>query len=797
MHLTGPRYSLLRVIGLMALVLVFLSSCSEQRRTVVRNYPPNKPFVYSNKINLTGTNLTKDEKKRLSTELENYWDDSLQVQKIQQFGFFYKIRKPPVFDSTNIYRSVNFMNAYLNAQGYFYPQLQDSVFTDTLRDQIRTHVIMNIDVGKNVTIDSVSFDLTDSSLAQLTRANIQESLLKKGKPYTKQVISDDLERLTKLYRQNGYFKLTRDDLKAVVDTVDTKLLTLTLDPFKQAELIAENARKRKENPAWDISIQNRPITDSSKLTRFYIGNIFYYPDTRLYDIPDTLLKQKNFTEQVFRSGTMRYRKNLFRYRPMREHTYLTRGELYNENDFYKSINTLGQINAWQQVDAITKTRGKDSLDIHFFLVPAIRQSFSVDLEGSRNSADVVTGNTLGISTSLTYSNKNVWKQAIQSLANIRTGIEVNLLQQNDNPLLQTFQVSAGHTYIFPRIIQPFGNWRSLRSAENKRTLFAINGAYVDRRTYYQIRSLATSWGYEWRIPKPTGDNIWLYKPLNVELYGITRLPGLELLIKNNPFLKASFNEGNIVSQTLSFIKTINSLKRPNTSHYIRVGIEEAGGLFGLLPGLKNNIYRYMKLEAEYRKLSRFRKTELAYRAFAGVGYNYSNSAQIGRTLPFFKQFIAGGPYSMRAWGLRQLGLGSSIFSDTVNSTYRDRFGDMQLEFNFEYRFPIVNFGSFKISSAAFADIGNIWNVKKNNDDPESRFAIKNLARDLAIGVGTGLRFDFSYFLIRFDLAYRVKDPAREYNNGWMSFRNFVWSETRSSGLKVNNLALQFGIGLPF
>ena len=79
----------------------------------------------------------------------------------------------------------------------------------------------------------------------------------------------------------------------------------------------------------------------------------------------------------------------------------------------------------------------------------------------------------------------------------------------------------------------------------------------------------------------------------------------------------------------------------------------------------------------------------------------------------------------------------------------------------------------------------------------NRATFKNFGRDLAIGLGTGLRFDFSYFLLRFDLAYRVKDPARQQNNGWMSIKNFAITETRSSGLKVNNLALQFGIGLPF
>lgn len=801
MRLIGKRDYLAYLIATV-LLLGFLSSCSEQMRTNVKGYPVGKPFVYSNKINITDS-LPKDEKKRLTSELENYWDDSLQVRKIQKFGLFYTIKNPPTFDSINVPRSISFMNAYLNSQGYFYASLKDSISIDTVKTQFRTNIIMSIAVGKNISIDSVSYTFSDSILKALVLSEQSKTLLKKGDRYTKQVISDEMDRLTRLFRENGYYNFSKDDLVAIVDTLDTKLLPLTLDPFKQAEIISEAAKRRKENPTWDIDLLTRDNIDSAKLRQYSFGNIIYYPESRIYDIPDSLMAKKDFRIDTFRSGIMKYREGLFRFRPMREHTYFRRGEKYNESNYFKTINTLGQMGAWQQVDAIPVVRGKDSLDVHVFLVPATKQSVSINLEGSQNSGDVITGNTLGISTNLTYNNKNVWKQAIQSQANIRTGVELNLINQSSNPLLQTFLISAGHTYAFPRIIQPFRNWRSLNLLDNKKTLFAVNGSYIDRRNFYQIRSLLASWGYEWRKQKKNGDHLWLYKPLNVELYGITRLAGLDSIIKRNPFLQASFNEGNIVSQSISFIRTTTSTKNKNKSHYIRVGIEEAGGLFGLLPGLKDNIYRYIKTEAEYRQIIRYPKSELAYRAFVGVGYNYGRDSLIGRTLPFFKQFVAGGPYSMRAWGLRQLGLGSSSFSDTVNSDYRDRFGDMQLETNIEYRFQLASIGSFKIGSAVFTDIGNIWNVKRNNQDPESRFSFKNLYKDLAIGVGTGLRFDFSYFLIRFDIAYRVKDPARSTNGGWMSIKNFVWSETRPPGpnnptpLKVSNIALQFGIGLPF
>lgn len=775
-----------------SLLLVLFSSCSIVNFTTVKNPPVNKAFVFDNKIELRG-NISKDEKKRLSEELVNYWDDSLKVPRIQQFGVFYKIKNPPVFDSANITRTVALMNAYLNSQGYYYATYADSVKIDTVKEQVRAKINMSIQVGKNITIDSVSFALGDSTLQQLTKAKENSTLLKKGVPYTKGLISSELDRLVGLYRQNGYFLFTRDDIFAEADTTDPRLLELTLDPFKQAQLIAEAARARRENPTWDITIFNRPVTDSNRLKQYYIGQLYYYPETKLSDIPDSLLKRTDFLETHRRNMTMRYKKGLFNYRPLREHTFLRNGSLYNENDYFKSINTLGQIGAWQQVDARPVIRGKDSLDLYFFLVPAIKQNFTVDLEGSRNTADFGLGNLWGISTNFAHNNKNVWKSAVQSLTTLRTGVELNLLTSDKSRLLQTFLVNVGHTYAFPKLIVPFKNWRALNRLDNKKTLFSINGSYVDRRDFYKLRSLVTSWGYEWK----KGNNTWLYKPLNVELYSIDTLDGLRRLFDSIPFLRSSFNSGRVISQSLSLVRNFINSNNPNRSHYMRIGLEEAGGLFSLFGGIRNQIYRYVKLEAEYRESIKMRKTELAFRAFAGVGYNYGNDTLRDRTLPFFKQFSAGGPYSMRAWGLRQLGLGSSKQSEASASanSYRDRFGDFQLETNIEYRYPLGTIAGVKIGGALFADIGNIWNLKTNTIDPEAKFSFKNLGRDLAIGVGTGVRVDFSYFLIRLDLAYKVKDPARQYNNGWMD--QFQWTENRVNGLKIPNYALQLGIGLPF
>ena len=789
-------------------------SCSENKflfvfnRTKVKNYQPNKPFVYSNKVVVTG-NASKDEKNRLTAELNNYWDDSLKVLKLQKFGVFYTIKNPPVFDSINVIRTAKFMNAYLNSQGYYYAQIKDSVpqKKDTVRDQIRTSVIMKIELGKNITIDSVSYTLTDSlhtslndsALQTLAMQQFPSSLLKKGRPYTKQAIGDELDRLVSWFKQKGYYKFSREDIFALVDTTNDKLFRLTLDPFEQAKLIAEADKRRRENPTWKIDIRQRIIKDTSKLRKYYVGNIYYYPETKLSDIPDSLIRKKWVRQTINEKGDLILRDHIgkFKMRPLREHTYLRKDSIngeFNEEGYFKTISTLARIPAWKQVDSRIIQRGYDTLDVHFFLEPAIKQNITYNLETSRNSNDFSSGNLLGLALSTTYTNRNVWKQAVQSNTSLRAGIELNFdTVSSRRNLIQTFQIGLGHSYSFPRLITP--KFLKLgRKSDNKRTVLAASASYIERFETYRLRQLTGNLTWDWQKK----NNAYSWKPLNIELYKIDTLPLLDTIFKQNPFLRNSFNTGNVIGASFTITKSIISKRNPKNSHLIRLGIDESGLLLPIIPltvipDLKNKIYQYIKLEADYKFNQKRRKTELAFHVFSGIGIPLG-----GQSLPFFKQFSAGGPNSMRAWGLRQLGLGSSKASDTISSnSFRDRFGDMQLETNLEYRFTIANINGFKIGSALFADIGNIWNTRKNPSNPGAEFSLDRLGRDIAVAVGTGLRFDLNYFLIRVDFAYKLKDPGRDAHNGWSS--EFRWKERRANNnqTEVRNFGFQLGIGLPF
>ena len=779
--------------------ICLLTSCTEEKflffnRTSVKNAPVNTPFVYKNTIVIEG-DLSKDEKKRLTTELENYWDDSLRSRRQQRLVFF-RIVNPPVLDTGNIPRTISFMNGFLRSQGYYYALFRDSVRVDSANNQLRANITMFVNPGKPMIIDSFGYDIGDGNLQKIAMQHSAESTIEPGKSvFSKDMISGELNRLVELYRNNGYFRLTRDDLVAEADTMNRVLLQITIDPLEQARQAAADSLNRRIHPTTSVIIRLRLPGDSTinpaHLRTYYNGNIYYYPETLVTELPDSLINDRNLKEQTVQEFTMRYRDGDFVMRPMREHTFMRKGQLYNEHNYYRTLNNLGVIGAWSQADARTLVR-QDSIDFHIFLVEAVPKNITLDVETSRNTGDFLSSSNLfGIAFNATYRNRNVWKRAIQSATSLRAGIDLSF--NNGKTQIQTFQGSVGQSYSFPRLISPV-KLTGKKKLEGVRTVFNINASYADRTNFFRLRNLVTNGGYEWK----KGNKSFQYRPINIELYSLDTLQGIRDVFAQNNFLRYAFNTGSVVSQVFSFSTAYNDKHNNQRGNFIRFGLEESGFVLGLVPALRSKIYQYLKVESEYSRLYNFSKTALALHAFAGAGINFSKDPGIGNTLPFYKQFIAGGPNSMRAWGLRQLGLGSSLTSDTIQSNFRDRFGDMKLEVNAEYRYHIAQISSLALGGAVFTDIGNIWNIRKNTATPNGEFNFNRLGKDIAIGLGTGLRFDFNYFLIRVDMGIKLKDPARISDNGWLSIRDFTWTNKElNTSARRNNFAIQLGIGLPF
>ena len=759
---------------------------------IVRNYPKEKEFIYNNKIIVKDASSIQNAKE-LSIALDNYWDDSIKVLKIRQYGIFNTIIKPQGYQPERMSRTIQYMSDFLASQGYNHPTLTPIIRTDTVKKEWRTTVTMEVELNKKTLLDSISYQLSDPILQNIALKNSQASYLKKGQVFSNQGINNELDRLVTLFRSNGFFNFTKEKIFAEVDTIDASLMVLQLDPLSQITQVTEAKEKNNQNPSWKISIQLRNLTKD--ITKQYsVGQQLFYSDIALIDNPDSILTHPPLKRDTLDHLVHLYTIPKFKSALFKEQAFIQKGSLFNESSYYQTLNNFSSLGAWQQVDGRTALVN-DSVYLHYFLVPNFRRSVNFDIEGSRNTAQLGSGNLLGLSTNMTYRDRNVQRKAIASTTSLRLGVELNL--NSGSNLTQTLLWNVGQTYSFPNLLIPFVK-KVAKANQNVKSNFSMYGSYMDRLDFYQLKSFTTNWGYEWKKNKNGKQQLINYRPLNIELYLLNKFSQLDSLLILNPFLRSSFNEGNIVSQSLSYTNIGTSSKHPRQQEYLRLGIEEAGGLLGLSQKLTNNFYRFLKLEAEYRSTYKYDNTEIAWRLMGGWGNNYSNNARLSGQLPFFKQFTAGGPYSMRAWGLRQLGLGSSTFYDTSSARQNfDRFGDLQLEANFEYRFTFLQLGSYKIGSALFTDIGNVWNTRDLGNDLRAGFKLDRLYKDLAIAVGTGLRMDFDYFIIRIDYALKMKDPTRQNNNGWLNLSDIKWNEIKSNGLRVNNYAWQFGIGLPF
>lgn len=758
---------------------------------------PTKPFVYKTKVNITGN---VEDKQQLEERLQNQLDDSLKTRVISYAGVVKTIVRPPVFDTLNVGRSLVFIRSLLNAQGYFNPEITWKADTSTHQPsrknkpmEYRVAIDFRIAPGKVMRLDSIGYDLATPELQQLVMARRHESLLKKNAPFSLSLVSSELDRMVELFRNNGYWKITRENLFAERDTVVAALIDPTLDPFEQLRLLDSLQRKRA-NPTINVVFKQRPTKDTTHLLKFYIGDVKVYPDMSILD--DGTEKKDTTRVEGF---TFITNSNRFKLPFIARKIRLLPGRLYRQDQYYRTVNNFNVLSAWASVDLATEER-YDSVplvDATLRLYPEKKQSLTIDYEVSRNVSDfITTGQLFGLGVNVRLANRNAFREAIQTSTNARFGIELG------SNFIQTLQASLAHTINISRFVARIGPM--FPNAVAQRTVINLNAAYTDRRDFFQVRSLNTSWGYEWTLRRlrsiqPEAGRAWSITmqsiPINFEYAIVNKTDSLQKLQDLIPSYQYAFNDGLIIGRVFGFTA---GREIDNKFYLLRSRLEWSGLFAGLIKKLdEGDLRRFVKLDFEAKHYINFKKSQWAFRAFAGYGYVFGKQDTLGNgdpkdiidesNLPFFKAYFGGGPYSMRAWPIRRLGPGSSILYDTAK---RERFGNIQLELNAEYRFNITTIAGIKLASALFVDIGNIWSkefIKGTNDEiEEASFNFGRLYKDIAIGAGTSLRFDFDFFLIRLDWAYRLKDPAfSNVNGGWFN------------DIKLVNGQFQLGIGYPF
>lgn len=803
--------------------IVLFSSCSSTKEysgfTFIRKYQKNVPFVFKNNIALSAELASKDELGVMQSRINNQLEDSAKV-RIKDVAFIlHYIKNPPRFDTQYVSKSASNMVAYMKNAGYFNPKVTYDFDTVSKKESHQKRVIINYHVisGKRTTIDTVAYLFNQPELQQIAVSTKRQSLLKKGSPITKGDITNETNRLVNLFRNYGYYKFTSDEIRVTGDTSIAALTTVSEDPFEQLQLLAEAASKR-EKPTIRVGFQLNNPAKKDSLKKYFINDIFIMPDFQPGDVyTDSSLQTRNF-----KRFTVKFHEKKFRYNLLRRNLFLQEGNVFRQDDYYKTIARYYKLGVWESpnIDIIEK---KDTalMDLVIKLIPLKKFAFQGNIEMSysansntSNLPDIATGNLLGLSANLSVTDRNFAKAAIKMTNSIKLGVEFNTKRRNSGgTFINSRELSFNNSFVFPKFIFPFAvfnnkNWVTNQSFINN------NLSFINRIDFYNQQIINTSYGFNFSKAE---NRLWSFKLFNFDFRRLyNRSPRFDSTLMEFPFLRYSFNTALVMGSSMTYTVGTHGAKNPKVMNKLQVNVEESGLLWGFLKQkgktadnwnfFNKYLKEFAKADIEYTRTYNHPKSALVLRAFAGVGVPLSKS---DTTLPFFKQYYGGGPNSMRGWPVQGIGVGGQALAPYYykGARFNDRTGDIQLEGNIEYRFNVAPLFSNAVlfKMALFTDIGNVWNFRNTRPDglPDTtQFKFENVYKQLGVSSGVGFRFDFSYFLIRFDVGVRFKRPDLWTDNaGWqfpsINFSNLFGSDLANRIWRYQNFNATIGIDYPF
>lgn len=726
------------------------------------------------------------------------WLYNLRYDKYRRDTNNYQIRTktveaPVLLDTSVIPKSVKNIRSYLVNSGYFYPVIKDTVIIKNKSAK----VYYEINTGYNYLINDVFLDVDDSTVKQIVAADMDATILQKGASFSMSLVDEERSRIANLLKDKGYYNFTLENITNVtLDTFNKALLKDDYNPFETIINTLATQKQEKKNPTLDITIHIRSDDTSDTYKKYYLNKVSVYPDF----ISREDIRDSSMIEKPYKTTQFRYHDYYIRNKVIYDNVLLSKGKLYKQSDYDNSINKLNDLDVFQTVRVFqAKDDGRKNADSGFInsfvlLSPSKKYDFSTNFEISRGATYDV-----GSALSFTFRNKNFLKGANLLNISLRGGLETNYDQTYSGDFVKKFRLftrSAGvnASLNFPKFIAPFGDL--FKDKNTPRTIFSVGTNVLERVLFFTATNTTVNYTYSWR---ETETRTWDFSPGSISNFNLPYITdSFQRRLDSIPFLKKLYTPVFIEGESFVFTYS-NQLNNKGRSYtYMRLGLEEAGGLMGLINKIGTigfNFAQYWKFDFDLRRYVNRTHSQVATRFYGGIGLPYGSAT----TLPYIKQYFAGGPYSIRGWRIRTLGPGSyyNPEQDTVKNTYQfiDRTGDIKLELNSEYRFDIIQlfYGVVKMKGAVFMDAGNIWFARPNADYPGGDFQFSTLYKEIAMSAGGGLRFDLAgFFVFRLDAAFPVKKPYGS-NAGWVvdeiAFGQKQW--------RNDNVVLNIAIGYPF
>ncbi|MEX0983095.1 MAG: BamA/TamA family outer membrane protein [Bacteroidales bacterium] len=676
-----------------------------------------------------------------------------------------EIGEPPVIYSEDMKENtVQQLEMFLFNKGYFDAHIGDT----TLIKKKKANVIYRIEPGKPHYIGNIDYFFEDALLSQYIMGDSASFILKTDQKYDVDNFRAENMRIEEILRNTGYYNFTRDYIYYQVDsTTSSRQVNVTMGIRNYPERDRLGNMIRTQHPTYKVGrvymktgsdvIGLSGSSESSRLDTTRNGDVIVIsdPDVR---IRHELVAQKN---------------------------YIIPGDLYNQRKVQQTYRNLTALSVFRLVDInFTVVEGqKNLLDCEIQMLPSVKQAFTGGIEST------TSGGNIGAAGNLNYQHRNLFGGSERFDLTFLGAIET-LPENPDKPPeeLGTMQELGMEASLkLPQFLLPFRTDQFIRKF-NPETNFNLTYNYQKRPDYTRT-TFRGSFGYQWR-----GNRFVTHSVYPVEI-SLINTPALDAEFREwleGTYLYYSYLPHFITNQRYRLVYTNQRINKTTDFQYVRFGFETAGNLmYGLyqLVGKPLNDAVFQLFGVDYAQYVRtgidFRhydykgeSSSLVYRGFLGMAVPYLNSSAI----PFEKQYFGGGANSIRAWRVKNLGPGS-FEGDTI-SKYPNQTADLKIEVNIEYRFGLF----WKLEGAMFVDAGNIWSLSAEDDRQGALFDVKRFYREIAVGTGFGLRFDFNFFIFRFDLGIPLVDPSYPQNNRW------VYSQT---DMKWNDLGYNFAIGYPF
>jgi outer membrane protein insertion porin family len=658
-----------------------------------------------------------------------------------------KLGEPPVlasFSAMEKNRAV--LQNRLENRGYF----KDTVILDTVYKGRKLRAVYTAEIGKQYTIRNVIYPSAPDSLSQEIARTAPHSLLKKGEPYNLDVIKNERIRIDNHLKQNGFYYFGPDDLLIRADsTVGDHQVDMTL------------IIKKSTSP------------EAYKIYR--INNIIVFAD---YDVRvDTSINVTGIPK--FQGFTIIDPENMFKPTIFSRALIFKSGDLYNRKDHDLSLNRLISLGVFKfvKIRFDESDTSQNKLNAYYYLTPTEKKSIRFEVSGLTQSNDANGGQV-----SVSWKNRNLLKGAELLTPTVYLGYLRQYLGEGQHT--NTTKLGADISLFLPRIIGPIQF--QTNSGFVPKTKFNLGYEYYEQSQEYTLNSFKASAGYVWKESVTKEHTLEVFR---VNLVNPTHIDSLfQLQLDTNIVLARSIEKTFIFGPTYNF--NFNSQLRPNhnkNNFYFNGNIDVSANVIGIVEGanvnktgIQKTIFnvpysQYLRGEIDFRHYLSFSKTTiLASRFTTGIGYAWGNSY----TMPFIKEFFAGGANDIRAFRSRSLGPGSYYAGNRDTAFIADQPGDIKIEMNSEIRFKLFSI----VRWAFFVDAGNVWTRNYDSSRVGSQFT-KNWPSQIAVGFGTGIRLDISILLIRLDLGVPLREPWLVSSDKWV--------------FDTKNMVLNFAIGYPF